>query len=101
MILLKKSLTLAALAVSLTLPLFAGQNDYVRGIKRPKICLDSNIRCILKQHGRTQYWCLKSNIQRELDSRRTTQPITKTRGENMGHCAEIIVVDSTYTGETP
>jgi len=71
---------------------FAFDNSMVRGYKKPEVCLKSNIRCILKKQGNSPYWCLKSNIQRNLDARRTTTPIKKTRLENLGHCAKIIPI---------
>ncbi|MDT8446063.1 MAG: hypothetical protein RRB13_04095 [bacterium] len=95
---LKKTLALALMAMWLTLPAWAA-NDTVRGIKKPKVCLESNIRCILRTHGNTKYWCLKSNIQRQLDMRHNASPISKTRGDSMGHCAQIITIDSTYSGD--
>ena len=68
---------------------FAADSTKVEGYEKPEVCLKTNIRCILKQNGDTLYWCLKSNLQRNLDARRTTQPIKKTRLENLGHCAKI------------
>lgn len=65
-------------------------NSKIDGYPKPEVCLKSNIRCILKKQGDTKYWCLKSNQQRNLDARRTTTPIKKTRLENLGHCAKII-----------
>ncbi len=70
----------------------AKDNHHVDGFLKPQVCLESNIRCILKKQGSTRYWCLKSNHQRNLDARRTTSPIKKTRLENLGHCAQIIPV---------
>lgn len=70
----------------------AANNDTVDGYLKPQVCLESNIRCILKKQGQTKYWCLKSNHQRILDARRTTSPIKKTRREILGHCAKIIPV---------
>lgn len=67
-------------------------NSHVRGYKKPDVCLKTNIRCILKRQAGTQYWCLKSNLQRNLDTRRTTSPIKKTKGEILGHCAKIIPI---------
>jgi hypothetical protein len=71
---------------------FAADSTKVEGYEKPEVCLKTNIRCILKQNGDTRYWCLKSNQQRSLDARRTTQPIKKTRLENLGHCAKIIPI---------
>ncbi|OGG95547.1 MAG: hypothetical protein A2508_04650 [Candidatus Lambdaproteobacteria bacterium RIFOXYD12_FULL_49_8] len=68
-------------------------NDSVRGIPKPKICLESNIRCILKQQGDTIYWCLKSSIQRNLDTEHNAHPITKSLKGNMGNCAKIVPVN--------
>jgi len=70
----------------------AADSTQVEGYSKPEVCLKTNIRCILKQSGDTLYWCLKSNQQRNLDARRTTQPIKKTRLENLGHCAKIIPI---------
>ncbi|MCG8337728.1 MAG: hypothetical protein MJE63_24770 [Proteobacteria bacterium] len=67
-------------------------NSMVRGYKKPDVCLKTNIRCILKKQGDTMYWCLKSNLQRTLDTRRTTSPIKKTKREILGHCAKIIPI---------
>ena len=67
-------------------------NSMVRGYKKPDVCLRTNIRCILKKQGDTMYWCLKSNLQRTLDTRRTTSPIKKTKREILGHCAKIIPI---------
>ncbi|MBU2645962.1 hypothetical protein KKI24_14750 [bacterium] len=61
-------------------------------LTKPQVCLESNIRCILKKQGGAMYWCLKSNHQRTLDARRTTSPIKKTRLENLGHCAQIVPI---------
>ena len=72
--------------------LLAADSTRVDGFLKPEICLKTNIRCILKQSGETLYWCLKSNQQRNLDARRTTQPIKKTRLENLGHCSKIIPI---------
>lgn len=71
---------------------YSQDNDRVRGYLKPEVCRKSNIRCILKRRGETLYWCLKSNLQRNLDARRTTSPIKKTRGEILGHCAKIIPI---------
>lgn len=71
---------------------FAFDNSMVKGYRKPEVCLKSNIRCILKKQGNSPYWCLKSNIQRNLDTRRNTSPIRKTRLENLGHCAKIIPI---------
>ncbi len=71
---------------------FAADNTQVKGYKKPVVCLKSNIRCILKKQGGTMYWCLKSNLQRNLDARRTTSPIKKTKREILGHCAKIIPI---------
>lgn len=71
---------------------FAVDNTQVRGHKKPEVCLKTNIRCILKKQAGTLYWCLKSNQQRNLDARRTTSPIKKTRNEILGHCAKIIPI---------
>lgn len=70
----------------------AADNHHVDGYAKPKVCLESNIRCILKRQGKTKYWCLKSNHQRNLDARRTTTPIKKTRREILGHCAQIVPI---------
>lgn len=70
----------------------AESNHSVEGYPKPQVCLESNIRCILKKQGKTKYWCLKSNHQRTLDARRTTEPIKKTRHEIMGHCAQIVPI---------
>lgn len=70
----------------------AADNHHVNGYPKPQVCLESNIRCILKKQGSTRYWCLKSNHQRTLDARRTTSPIKKTRREILGHCAQIIPI---------
>lgn len=84
--------------LSLTFMLFwvigsqAVDNHHVEGYPKPKVCLESNIRCILKKQGATRYWCLKSNHQRTLDARRTTSPIKKTRREILGHCAQIVPI---------
>lgn len=67
-------------------------NSTVRGYKKPDVCLRTNIRCILKKQGDTMYWCLKSNLQRTLDTRRTTSPIKKTKREILGNCAKIIPI---------
>ena len=71
---------------------FAADSTKVDGYLKPEVCLKTNIRCILKQNGDTLYWCLKSSLQRNLDARRTTTPIKKTRLENLGHCAKIIPI---------
>lgn len=71
---------------------FAADGSQVDGYPKPEVCLKTNIRCILKQSGETKYWCLKSNQQRSLDARRTTQPIKKTYLENLGHCAKVIPI---------
>ena len=73
-------------------PLAAKTNDTVQGHKKPEICMRSNIRCILKQFHDGKYWCLKSNIQRNLDARRTSRPIRKTHKGNLGNCAKIIKI---------
>lgn len=87
----------AILFLSLSFLFLAGpsfaKNDKVAGHKKPDICLQTNIRCILKQLNGKPYWCLKSNIQRNLDARRNTTPIKKTRRENLGHCAKMITID--------
>lgn len=70
----------------------AVDNNHVDGFLKPKVCLESNIRCILKRQGDTIYWCLKSAHQRTLDARRTTTPLKKTRRQIMGHCAQIVPV---------
>lgn len=70
----------------------AVDNSRVEGYLKPQVCLESNIRCILKKQGRNKYWCLKSNHQRHLDARRTTSPIKKTYREVLGHCAQIIPI---------
>lgn len=67
-------------------------NSTVHGYPKPEVCLKTNIRCILKKQGSTRYWCLKSNLQRTLDARRNTSPISKTPRENLGHCAEIVPI---------
>ncbi|MBT3226637.1 MAG: hypothetical protein HOE30_20820 [Deltaproteobacteria bacterium] len=67
-------------------------NHKVGGYAKPQVCLESNIRCILKKQGNHLYWCLKSNHQRSLDARRTTSPIKKTRREVLGHCAQMIPI---------
>ncbi|MCP4753629.1 MAG: hypothetical protein GY866_22315 [Proteobacteria bacterium] len=70
----------------------SADNSRVQGYPKPEICQKSNIRCILKRQGNTLYWCLKSSLQRNLDARRNTAPISKTRLENLGHCAKIIPI---------
>ena len=70
----------------------AANNHRVQGHLKPQVCLESNIRCILKIQGKHMYWCLKSNHQRTLDARRTTSPIKKTRLEVLGHCAQMIPI---------
>ncbi len=70
----------------------AVNNHKVGGHSKPQVCLESNIRCILKIQGKHKYWCLKSNHQRALDARRTTSPIKKTRLEVLGHCAQMIPI---------
>jgi len=70
----------------------AVDNHHVEGYPKPQVCLESNIRCILKKQGNTMYWCLKSNHQRTLDARRTTSPIKKTRLEILGHCAQVVPI---------
>ncbi|OGH02144.1 MAG: hypothetical protein A2600_08155 [Candidatus Lambdaproteobacteria bacterium RIFOXYD1_FULL_56_27] len=90
----KLILTLLGLALALSPQLWAKTNDEVGGYKKPQVCLDSNIRCILKHAGDVTYWCLKSNIQRELDMRREGPVITKTLNDKMGHCAKIIPLDN-------
>jgi hypothetical protein len=88
-----KIITISCLfALSVTSISFAVDNSQVRGYKKPEVCLKSNIRCILKKQAGTLYWCLKSNQQRNLDARRTTSPIKKTRNEILGHCAKIIPI---------
>ena len=67
-------------------------NDTVQGIKKPDICLKTNIRCVLKQYNNGKYWCLKSNIQRNLDARRNSKPIKKTYNGVMGNCAKRIPI---------
>ena len=79
----------------------ADTNHSVRGYPKPKVCLESNIRCILKKQANTYYWCLKSNHQRTLDARRTTDPIKKTRREILGHCAKIIPIREEVRQENP
>ncbi len=74
-------------------PAFAA-NDRVQGYKRPSVCLKTNIRCVLKQLNGKKYWCLKTSIQRNLDSRHTSQPLARTRRTNMGNCAKILDVDA-------
>ena len=84
--------TMAAIIAVFYCTLPAVDNSTVRGYKKPEVCLKTNIRCILKRQGETLYWCLKSNHQRNLDTRRTTTPIKKTTGEILGHCAKIIPI---------
>jgi hypothetical protein len=79
-------------ALSVSSISLAVDNTKVMGYKKPDVCLKSNIRCILKKQAGTLYWCLKSNLQRNLDARRTTTPIRKTRNEILGHCAKIIPI---------
>lgn len=74
------------------IPATSADNTMIQGYKKPEVCLKTNIRCILKQQGNTKYWCLKSAIQRNLDTRRTTTPIKKTVRENLGNCAKIIPI---------
>ncbi len=74
-------------------------NHKIDGHAKPQVCLESNIRCILKKQGNHQYWCLKSNHQRTLDARRTTSPIKKTRLEVLGHCAQMIPIREEATQE--
>lgn len=68
------------------------ENSTVQGYEKPEVCLKTNIRCILKKQGDTLYWCLKSNLQRTLDTNRTTTPIKKTNREILGNCAKIIPI---------
>ncbi len=77
------------------------RNSKVNGYNKPTVCLRSNIRCVLKKLGNTTYWCLKSSIQRNMDARRTTTPIKKTRRENLGHCAQIIPIREEYVESNP
>lgn len=91
-IMIKKTISLFCLLLIGFSGVQALDNNSVRGHLKPQVCLESNIRCILKKQGNTVYWCLKSNHQRTLDARRTTSPIKKTRLENLGHCAQIIPV---------
>ena len=67
-------------------------NSMIEGYQKPEVCQQSNIRCILKKQGKTRYWCLKSAIQRNLDTRRSTTPIKKTLRENLGNCAKIVPI---------
>jgi len=83
---------LSLVILSLSCMAYAADNTSVKGYKKPDVCLKSNIRCILKKQGDTMYWCLKSNLQRNLDTRRTTSPIKKTKREILGHCAKIITI---------
>lgn len=76
--------------------LLAYNNSTVRGYKKPRICLKGNNRCILKQLDTSVYWCLKTEHQKVLDTRRNTSPIKKTRRENMGHCSKILPVNEDY-----
>jgi len=70
----------------------AVKKQYIHGYEVPKICLTSNIRCILKKQGSIKYWCLKSSFQRTLDAARNTSPIKKTYRENTGQCAKKIAI---------
>jgi hypothetical protein len=79
----------------------AADNRKVGGYSKPQVCLESNIRCILKKQGKHLYWCLKSNHQRALDARRTTSPIKKTRLEILGHCAQMIPIREEARPEQP
>jgi hypothetical protein len=89
-----KHIVAAALLISVLGAAGVGlaDNTMVRGYQKPEVCLTSNIRCILKKQGNSLYWCLKSNLQRNLDTRHTTSPIKKTRRGNLGNCAQIIPV---------
>jgi hypothetical protein len=94
---MKRMINHCVFALSLAWTLgFAGvvlaDNALVHGYLKPEVCLKSNIRCILKKQGNSLYWCLKSNLQRNLDTRRTTSPIRKTQLGNLGNCAQIIPV---------
>lgn len=80
------------LAGSGFLPLLA-TNDNVQGYPRPKICMETGIRCILREVNGQKYWCLKSSIQRELDSRYNSNPVmAKTQGNVMGNCAKLLPI---------
>ena len=86
----KVILSLLLLLLVFATPSFAGTNDTVQGLKKPKICMETNIRCILKMVGGYKYWCLKSSIQRNLDGRRNSTPIRKSNHQNFGSCAKMI-----------
>ena len=89
---MKQLIILLALSIFWVSPLAAKSNDTVQGYKKPKICMTTNIRCVLKQFHDGKYWCLKSNIQRNLDARRNSRPIRKTHKGNLGNCAKIIKI---------
>ena len=89
---MKKPFLLFCLLLIVSAGVQAADNSQVEGYPKPPVCLESNIRCILKKQGKTKYWCLKSAHQRTLDARRTTSPIKKTRREILGHCAQIIPI---------
>jgi len=77
-----------------SVPAWAGRtNAVVNGYKRPAICDDTNIRCLLRSLGTKTYWCLKSNIQRNFDTRYNGHITKKTTRHNLGHCAKIIPAD--------
>lgn len=74
------------------LPLWAS-NDNVQGYPRPKVCMETGIRCILRELNGQKYWCLKSSIQRELDSRYNSHPVmTTTQNNKMGNCAKLLPI---------
>ncbi|MDH5559798.1 MAG: hypothetical protein OEY59_02995 [Deltaproteobacteria bacterium] len=85
-------------SISLFLGVFSAQAKEayeIQGYKVPKICLKDYNRCILKKLYSSTYWCVKSDHQRTLDTRRTTQPIKKTTRENIGHCTTTIPIQDT------
>ena len=84
-------LFLVLLALSMA-PQAMAKNDRVRGYKKPEICMKTGARCILRKFGNTTYWCIKKDLQRTLDSRRSTSPIRKTGRGNMGNCAKTIPI---------
>lgn len=92
---MKKTITFLILVagyLSLIGNVTALENNTVLGYEKPEVCLKTNIRCILKKQGDTLYWCLKSSLQRNLDTYRTTTPIKKTDREILGNCAKIIPI---------
>ena len=96
---MKRALILTLVFAHLGLVPLLASNDNIQGYPRPKICMETGIRCILRELSGQKYWCLKSSIQRDLDARYNSNPVmTKTINNNMGNCAKLIPIKE---GENP